>query len=124
MRKNSRQNPDASAANLLICDVTQSWSEVGGGVGTYLRHKRRHILDNTDHRHLLIVPGSADTVTDDGRAVTVTIRSPHVPGSPNYRLMLRNGQVKRVLERFRECRSGNRVAPPEEQRAFGGTGGG
>ena len=27
------------------CDLTQSWSAKGGGVGTYIRHKRRHILD-------------------------------------------------------------------------------
>lgn len=84
----------------LICDVTQSWSEVGGGVGTYLRHKRRHILENTPHRHLLIVPGSRDLVTEEDRAITVTIRSPHVPTSPNYRLMLRNGAVRRALEHF------------------------
>jgi alpha-1,6-mannosyltransferase len=84
-----------------LADLTQSWSEVGGGVGTYLRHKRRHILENTPHRHLLIVPGSEDTVTEEGRATTVTIRSPHVPGSPNYRLMLRNGAVRRALEQFR-----------------------
>ena len=30
--------------SMLICDLTQSWSEVGGGVRTYLLHKRRHIL--------------------------------------------------------------------------------
>jgi alpha-1,6-mannosyltransferase len=84
-----------------LADLTQSWSEVGGGVGTYLRHKRRHILENTPHRHLLIVPGSEDTVTEEGRATTVTIRSPHVPGSPNYRLMLRNAAVRRALEQFR-----------------------
>ena len=91
----------ADGAPRLLADLTQSWSEVGGGVGTYLRHKRRHVLDNTPHWHLLIVPGSADTVTEDGRATTVTIRSPHVPGSPNYRLMLRNGAVRRALEHFR-----------------------
>ena len=85
----------------LFCDLTQSWSDVGGGVGTYLRHKRRHILDNTPHRHLLIVPGPEDTVTEDGRAITVTIKSPKVPGSPHYRLMLRNGAVREALERFR-----------------------
>ena len=28
----------------LFCDLTQSWSDVGGGVRTYLLHKRRHIL--------------------------------------------------------------------------------
>lgn len=100
----SREDPDAFSPlgpPRLICDVTQSWSEVGGGVGTYLRHKRRHILERTPHRHLLIVPGSKDSLTDEGRAVTVTVRSPHVPGSPHYRLMLRNGAVRKALERFR-----------------------
>lgn len=88
---------------LLYADVTQSWSDVGGGVRTYLRHKRRHILDNTPHRHLLIVPGRRDLVevTDDGRGITATIASPKVPGSPHYRLLLRNGAVRRVLAEHR-----------------------
>ncbi|HET7576602.1 MAG TPA: glycosyltransferase [Sphingomicrobium sp.] len=85
----------------LFCDLTQSWSEVGGGVRTYLLHKRRHILESTPHRHLLIVPGGRDEIIEEERAVTVTIRSPRVPGSPHYRLMLRNGAVLRALERFR-----------------------
>ncbi|WP_310467565.1 glycosyltransferase [Sphingomonas sp.] len=100
----SRNDPGDAAPRgpaMLICDLTQSWSEVGGGVGTYLRHKRSHILERTPHRHLLIVPGGRDEVTEEGRAVTVTIKSPHVPGSPNYRLLLRNGAVRKVLERFR-----------------------
>ena len=85
----------------LFCDLTQSWSAVGGGVGTYLRHKRQHILRTMPHRHLLIVPGPRDSVVEEGRAITVTIASPRVPGSPNYRLMLRNGAVKEVLARFK-----------------------
>jgi alpha-1,6-mannosyltransferase len=99
----SRDDPDMTSPLTparLICDLTQSWSDVGGGVGTYLRHKRRHILDRTSHRHLLIVPGPEDTVTEDGRAITATVRSPRVPGSPHYRLMLRNGAVRALLERF------------------------
>ncbi|MDP9421231.1 MAG: glycosyltransferase [Pseudomonadota bacterium] len=84
---------------LLYADVTQSWSDVGGGVRTYLRHKRRHILDNTPHRHLLIVPGAHDTIEIEqgGRGMTATIASPKVPGSPHYRLMLRNAAVRSVL---------------------------
>ena len=85
----------------LFCDLTQSWSEVGGGVRTYLLHKRRHILEATAHRHLLIVPGARDEVIEEDRATTVTIRSPRVPGSPHYRLLLRNGAVRAALERFR-----------------------
>jgi len=85
----------------LFCDLTQSWSEVGGGVRTYLLHKRRHILDSTPHRHLMVIPGPRDEVVDEGRAITVTIASPHVPGSPSYRLLLRNPAVREALERFR-----------------------
>ncbi len=85
----------------LLCDMTQSWSAVGGGVGTYLRHKRQHILDTTPHRHLLIVPGDKDEVIEDGRTITATIASPRVPGSPNYRLLLRSGEAKRVLGRYK-----------------------
>lgn len=99
-----------SQGPLLFCDLTQSWSEFGGGVGTYLRRKRDHILTHTPHRHLLIVPGAEDSVTEKGRSTTVTIASPKVPGSPNYRLLLRNGAVRKALERFRpdlvDCQDG------------------
>ena len=100
----SREDPDVrrpAGGPKLFCDLTQSWSEVGGGVRTYLLHKRRHILDSTPHRHLVIIPGAKDEVTEEDRAITVRIASPRVPGSPNYRLMLRSGAVRRALERFR-----------------------
>jgi alpha-1,6-mannosyltransferase len=98
----SRNDPEPrrSRGTKLFCDVTQSWSDVGGGVRTYLLHKRRHILEATPHSHLMIVPGAHDEVIEEERAVTVVIASPRVPGSPHYRLMLRNGTVRRALERF------------------------
>src|SRR6185312_11603992 len=85
----------------LFCDLTQSWSDVGGGVRTYLLHKRRHILESTPHSHLMIVPGARDEIVEEDRAVTVFVASPRVPGSPLYRLMLRNHAVRRALEGFR-----------------------
>ena len=101
----SRDDPWDAYSSLgptrLFCDLTQSWSAAGGGVGTYLRHKRQHILASTPHRHLLIVPGARDEVVEEGQAITVTIASPKVPGSPNYRLLLRNGAVRAALERFK-----------------------
>ena len=99
----SRDDPNLgrSSGSKLFCDLTQSWSEVGGGVRTYLLHKRRHIVEATPHRHLMIIPGAADSVVDEDRTVTVTIASPHIPGSPNYRMMLRNGAVRDALKRFR-----------------------
>jgi glycosyltransferase involved in cell wall biosynthesis len=99
----SRHDPDLArhGGPRLFCDLTQSWSEVGGGVRTYLLHKRRHILESTPHSHLMIIPGARDEIVEEERAITVTVASPHVPGSPHYRLMLRNGAVRQALERFR-----------------------
>ncbi len=99
----SRHDPDQfrPSGPKLFCDLTQSWSEVGGGVRTYLLHKRRHILEATPHTHLMIIPGARDELIEKDRAVTVVIASPPVPGSPHYRLMLRNAAVRNALERFR-----------------------
>ena len=96
----SRHDPELGRARgpRLFCDLTQSWSDVGGGVRTYLLHKRRHILEQTPHSHLMIIPGERDEVIEQDRAVTVTIASPHVPGSPHYRLMLRSRAVRETLE--------------------------
>ena len=98
-----RDDPELFGAGAvkLFCDLTQSWSDVGGGVRTYLLHKRRHILEATPHRHLMIIPGPEDAVIEEDRAITVKVASPRVPGSPHYRLMLRNGAVRRALERYR-----------------------
>jgi alpha-1,6-mannosyltransferase len=101
----ARSDPDMRApGGTTYCDVTQSWSDVGGGVGTYLRHKRAHILEHCEGaRHVMIVPGPRDetVVENDGRAVTVFVASPRVPGSPHYRLLLRNRAVRAALERYR-----------------------
>ena len=98
----SRDDPDLRrfGGPKLFCDLTQSWSEVGGGVRTYLLHKRRHILQSTPHRHLMIIPGPRDEIVEEERAITVKIASPYVPGSPNYRLMLRSWAVRKALARF------------------------
>jgi alpha-1,6-mannosyltransferase len=95
--------PPAGDRPLLLADLTQSWSSVGGGVGTYLRRKRAHILEHTPHRHLMILPGAEDVVeeSEGGRAITVWLKSPHVPFSPHYRLLLRNHAVRQALTRYR-----------------------
>ncbi|GAA4022308.1 glycosyltransferase family 1 protein [Sphingomonas swuensis] len=100
---NLAAHPLGTERPLLLADLTQSWSAVGGGVGTYLRHKREHILEHTPHRHLMILPGEHDVVeeSDGGRAITVWLRSPHVPFSPNYRLLLRNRSVRKALAAYR-----------------------
>ncbi|KPF89796.1 glycosyltransferase [Novosphingobium sp. AAP93] len=87
---------------LLICDLTQSYApHGGGGIGIYLRQKREHILEQTGHRLLQIVPGPEDRVIEQGRHIWVEIGADHVRGSPNYRFILRTSAVRRVLEQYR-----------------------
>jgi alpha-1,6-mannosyltransferase len=92
----------AFSPELTICDLTQSWSPSGGGgISTYLRRKAAYVLANTPHRLVQIVPGPEDRVTQNGRHIFVEVGAPKVPGSPNYRFILRTGAVQAVLERFR-----------------------
>ncbi|MDE1916433.1 MAG: glycosyltransferase [Sphingomonadales bacterium] len=86
---------------LLICDLTQSYAPTGGGgVGTYLREKQRHIIERTGHRLLQIVPGEVDRVVENGRHIWVEVGAGQVRGSPNYRFIMRTGAVRAVLERY------------------------
>lgn len=85
-------------APLLLCDLTQSYTPAGGGgISTYLREKRDHVLNRTPHRLLQIVPGPEDRITVDGRHVFAEIAAPRVPGSPNYRFILRTRAVRDIL---------------------------
>lgn len=87
---------------LLICDLTQSYApQGGGGIGTYLREKRAHVLEHTGHRLLQIVPGAEDRVVENGRHIWVEIGADPVRGSPNYRFILRTAAVRAVLARYR-----------------------
>jgi len=87
---------------MKICDLTQFYSPVSGGVKRYLHEKVAYLHENTaDDRHVLIIPGSADGMTEEGRARTYTIRSPLVSRTSRYRALLRLESVERILERER-----------------------
>ena len=88
--------------NLLVCDLTQSWSPTGGGgISTYLKEKRRFFQDNTEHRLLQIVPGPEDKITVKGRTIFAEVGAPQVWGSPNYRWINRNDAVFDLLREYR-----------------------
>jgi alpha-1,6-mannosyltransferase len=85
---------------MKICDLTQFYSPVSGGVKRYLTEKAAYLHEHTtDDRHILIIPGPADGMTEEGRARTYTIRSPLVSRTSRYRALLRLEAVERILER-------------------------
>jgi alpha-1,6-mannosyltransferase len=84
-----------------LCALTQSYADTGGGVRTMIHAERDLFRGRPDDAHVLIVPGAEDTVSRDGNLTTYTVKSPFVPGSRVYRLLLRSRRVLRILEQER-----------------------
>lgn len=85
---------------MKLCTVTQSYAPTGGGVRTFI-HAEREWCAGNGIEHVLIVPGGEDATTRDGLLTLHTVRSPFVPGSNVYRLLLRSRHVGHLLERER-----------------------
>ncbi len=83
---------------MIICDLTQFYSPVSGGVRRYVEEKARH-LGQEGHRHVLIIPGEKTERREDGSRVTYTIESPMVSGNSRYRALINLHLVEEALER-------------------------
>jgi alpha-1,6-mannosyltransferase len=101
--------------HVKVCDLTQFYSPVSGGVKRYIAEKVRFIREQTaGDEHLLIIPGERDEVFQSDRSRVYTIRSPLISQTSRYRVLLRLGAVERILERERpdilECGDPYQVA--------------
>ena len=83
---------------MKICDLTQFYSPVSGGVKRYLAEKTGYLRTHTEDRHVLIVPGERTAVSEDGPTRTYTLRSPLVSRTSRYRALLNLPAVERILE--------------------------
>jgi len=82
-----------------ICDLTQFYSPVSGGVKRYLHEKVAYLQNHTGgDEHILVIPGERDEVVKIGRATTYSIKSPLVSKTSRYRILWRLGVVERILE--------------------------
>jgi alpha-1,6-mannosyltransferase len=85
-----------------ICDLTQFYSPVSGGVKRYLHEKIDYIENCTaTDKHVLVVPGKKTTVRARGRTRVYTIRSPLVSRAAQYRALLNLRAVERILRNER-----------------------
>src|SRR5438067_11864790 len=85
---------------MKICDLTQIYSPVSGGVKRYVHEKVSYIHEHTPgDEHVLIIPGERDEVIASGRAKTYTIKSPLISRTSRYRALLRLGVVEEILEK-------------------------
>jgi alpha-1,6-mannosyltransferase len=82
---------------MKICDVTQFYSEVGGGVKRYLHEKRRWVVAQDRDEHILVVPGAENKVVREGRLTLCTVRSPKVNQTSRYRVLLNLRQAEEMI---------------------------
>jgi len=84
---------------MKVCDLTQFYSPVSGGVKRYIEQKtawmRKH---RPDCQHILVVPGETTGHTGDEQSRVYTIASPLVSRTSRYRALLKLHLVEEVLE--------------------------
>jgi alpha-1,6-mannosyltransferase len=87
---------------MKICDLTQFYSPLSGGVKRYVHEKAAYIDKCAPgDEHVLIVPGPNTEVNSNGRARVYSIRSPLVSRTSRYRALLNLRAVTEIIERER-----------------------
>jgi alpha-1,6-mannosyltransferase len=87
---------------LKICDLTQFYSPLSGGVKRYVSEKVRFVREHTARdEHVLIIPGERDERVESERARIYTIKSPLISRTSRYRVLLRLEAIERIIERER-----------------------
>jgi len=87
---------------MKICDLTQFYSPVGGGVRRYVSEKIAWMKRaRPDDEHILIIPGAETACREDGRCRVYTIRAPLVSRTARYRVLLNLTAIEEILEKER-----------------------
>ena len=84
---------------MKVCDLTQFYSPLSGGVKRYVQEKANYIRDHTNDEHVLVVPGQKTERTGDKRTRTYSIRSPLISRTAKYRALLDLRALAEILER-------------------------
>ncbi len=87
---------------MKICDLTQFYSPLSGGVKRYVHEKIDFIEKcSSEDEHVLIVPAGKTEVVAGERSRIYSIRSPLVSRTSRYRALLNLRAVGEILERER-----------------------
>ena len=87
---------------MKICDLTQFYSPVSGGVRRYVEQKVAYVRHaRPDCQHILVVPGETTESHGDQVSRVYTIASPLVSRTSRYRALLKLHLVEEVLEKER-----------------------
>jgi alpha-1,6-mannosyltransferase len=99
---------------LKLCDLTQFYSPLSGGVKRYVHEKIRYIQTATEDEHILAIPGPKTEMVEAKRSRIYSIRSPLLSRTSRYRALLNLRAIDEILERERpdliECGDPYQVA--------------
>ena len=84
---------------MKLCDLTQFYSPLSGGVKRYVHEKIRYIQSATADEHVLIIPGPKTEMIEAERSRIYSIRSPLLSRTSRYRVLLNLRAIEEILER-------------------------
>jgi alpha-1,6-mannosyltransferase len=85
-------------AGFGVLDITKWFGETSGGVRTYLLQKARYVEARPSLRHVLVIPGARDAITDGNGIRCYRLRGPRIPTQRPYRFMLATRSIRRIIE--------------------------
>lgn len=87
---------------MKICDLTQFYSPLSGGVKRYVHEKIAFIQSaRPGDEHVLIIPGAKTETIESERSRIYAIHSPLLSRTSRYRILLNLRAIEEVLERER-----------------------
>ncbi|MGI8956622.1 MAG: glycosyltransferase [Chthoniobacterales bacterium] len=84
---------------MKLCDLTQFYSPLSGGVKRYVHEKIRYIQAQTEDEHVLVIPGAKTEMVETERSRIYSIRSPLLSRTSRYRALLNLRAIEEILER-------------------------
>jgi len=86
---------------MKLCDLTQFYSPLSGGVKRYVHEKIAYIQSATTDEHVLVVPGPKTVCVTSERSRIYFIHSPLISRTSHYRALINLRAIEQILERER-----------------------
>ena len=84
---------------MKICDLTQFYSPLSGGVKRYVHEKIAYLQSAATDEHVLVVPGPKTECVTSERSRIYFIHSPLISRTSRYRALINLRAIEQILER-------------------------
>ncbi|MCC6242775.1 MAG: glycosyltransferase [Gemmatimonadaceae bacterium] len=85
-------------ARLSVLDATEWFGETSGGIRTYLLQKAAYVAARPSLRHVIVVPGERDAISEGDGVRMYRLQGPRIPRQRPYRFMLAARSIARLVQ--------------------------